>query len=99
MRYATHSAHTYDVNVYTDKVGDGLSSPLGEKVVETLVSTIPADDDVTLAFDRFFTSVQLMDITRFPAVGTAVKTRKNLPVFKEKLSRSDSEFRCNANGK
>ena len=30
-------------------------------------------------------------------MGTAIITRKDLAVFKEKLSHGDSEFRCNTN--
>ena len=97
MRCDPQSGYTYDVNVYTGKDDQGLSIPLGEKVVKTLLSTIPDGDDVTVAFDRFFTSVHLMDTLRYPAVGTAIKSRKNLPVFQDKLSRGDSEFRCNMN--
>ena len=98
MRCDPHSGYTYDVNVYTGKNDGDPCSSLGEKVVKTLLSTIPDGDDVTLALDRFFTSVHLMDTIRYPAVGTVIKSRRNLPVLKEKLSRGDCEFRCNING-
>ena len=73
MRCDAQSGYTYDVNVYASKDGDGQSSPLRDKVVKTLVSTIQDGEDVTLPFDRFFSSVHLMDTTRYPAVGTAIK--------------------------
>ena len=98
MRCDPQSVYTYNVNVYAGKDDQGLSIPLGEKVVKALLSTIPDDDGVTVAFDRFFTSIHLMETLRYPAVGTAIKSRKNLLVFQDKLSRDDSEFRCNMNG-
>ena len=84
MRCDPHSGYTYDVNIYASKDDGNQRSPLGEKVVNTLLSTIPDGEDVTVAFDRFFTSVHIMDTLRYPAVGTAIKNRKNHPVFDKK---------------
>ena len=59
--------YTYDMNVYAGK--EDSPSPvgtLGERVVGALVSTIK-ETDVTLAFDRFFASVNLVDTLQFGA--------------------------------
>ena len=98
IRRDPRSGYTCDANIYAGEDGDGQSGPLGDKVVKTLVSTIHDGEDATLAFDRLFTSVHLKDTIRYPAVGTAINTWKNLPVFREKVSRADSEFRWNMNG-
>ncbi|CAL1279902.1 unnamed protein product [Larinioides sclopetarius] len=65
----------------------------GERVILQLCSTI-RNPDVTLAFDRFFTSVNLIDNIDFPAVGTCISTRRNMPKFRSgaKLAKGESEF-------
>ena len=97
MRCDSQTGYTYNMNVYAGKETEACSGTLGERVVNTLAATIK-EDDVTLAFDRFFTSVQLMDNSKFPAVGTVVKNRKNLPKFDDKLKRGEYQFRGNGNG-
>ena len=74
-----------------------FSGTLGETIVNTVAATIK-ENDVTLALERFFTSVQLMDNSKFPAVGTVVENRKNLPKFDDKLKRGEYQFRGNGNG-
>ncbi|XP_035226778.1 piggyBac transposable element-derived protein 3-like [Stegodyphus dumicola] len=55
--------------------------------------------DVMLAFDRFFTSVHLMETLKFPAIGTCIKTCKDVPNFATKLSkRGEAEFLITKNG-
>ena len=98
MRCDALTGHTYNMNVYAGK--EGSPNPvgnLGERVVEALVSTIK-ETNVTLAFDRFFTSVNLMDTLQFGAVGTCNATRKNLPKAAQRLEKGESEFKCNNNG-
>lgn len=52
--------------------------------------------DVTLATDRFFTSVNLINSTPFPMVGTFMSNRKNTPKFpKMKMKRGHTRFRIN----
>ena len=92
MRCDALTGYTYNMNVYAGK--EGLPNPvgtLGERVLKALVSTIK-ETDVTLAFDRFFTSVNLMDTQRFGAVGTCNATRKNLPKATQRLEKGESEF-------
>ena len=89
--------YTYDMNVYAGKEDSpSLFGTLGERVVGALVSTIK-ETDVTLAFDRFFTSVNLMDTLQFGAVGTCNAARKNLPKAAQRLEKGESEFKCNNN--
>ena len=97
MRCDAKSGYVYDVNIYTGKEETCANGTLGERIVTKLALTIN-DKDVTLAFDRFFTSVNLLDTIAFPAVGTCIKSRKNVPVFKQKLKRGESEFFANTNG-
>jgi hypothetical protein len=88
------TGYTYDLNVYAGKQS-GQSLPenntLGERVVLTLSNTI-RNQDVTLVFDRFFTSVHLLNTIRFPSVGTAISSRKNMPKFQGKLKRGEFQF-------
>lgn len=94
------TGYTYDLNVYSGRDNDQNSNQmtLGEKVVNKLASTI-RNPDITLAFDRFFTSVNLMDTIQYPAVGTCILSRKNMPKFdNKKLSKWGHEFRVNGAG-
>ncbi|XP_046394787.1 piggyBac transposable element-derived protein 4-like [Ischnura elegans] len=91
------TGYAYDLNVYSGKeLGQDLpeSSTLGERVVLSLTKTI-RNPDVTLVFDRFFTSVHLLNSIQYPAVGTAISTRKNMPKFQGKLKRGEFEFLAN----
>ncbi|KAJ8929585.1 hypothetical protein NQ314_017692 [Rhamnusium bicolor] len=49
-------------------------------------------------FDRFFTSVHLLETLNFAALGTCLSNRKNVPIMKEKLQRGQSIFRCTNSG-
>ena len=97
MRCDALTGYTNDMNVYAGKGSPNPVGTLGERVVGALVSTIK-ETDVTLAFDRFFTSVNLMDILQFGAVGTCNATRKNLPKAAQCFEKGESEFKCNNNG-
>lgn len=91
------TGYTYDVNVYSGKEEEERTGTLGERVVNTLCETIKSPN-VVLAFDRFFTSVKLMDTIRYPAVGTAILTRKDMPkkfAEKRKMNRGECEFLAN----
>ncbi|GFR28257.1 piggyBac transposable element-derived protein 4 [Trichonephila clavata] len=87
------------MNIYAGKDLNSDGKTLGERVVLQLCSTI-RNPDVTLAFDRFFTSVNLIDNIDFPAVGTCISTRRNMPKFRSgaKLAKGESEFLQNRNG-
>lgn len=63
-------------------------------VVYNLSKTI-ANPDVTLCFNRFFTSVKLIDNTQFPA---CMANRKHMPIFTEKLKKGESSYRLNQSG-
>ncbi|GFY68708.1 piggyBac transposable element-derived protein 4 [Trichonephila inaurata madagascariensis] len=92
------TGYTYDMNIYAGKDLNTDRKTLGERVVLQLCSTI-RNPDVTLAFDRFFTSVNLIDNINFPALGTCISTRRNMPKFGSgaKLAK-ESEFLQNRNG-
>ncbi|XP_039967518.1 piggyBac transposable element-derived protein 4-like [Bactrocera tryoni] len=99
LRCDADSGYTYDFNVYVGK-GTEVSSDaltLGEKVVKTLVGTIKVPD-VVLCFDRFFTSVNLLETINFAAVGTCMTNRKNVPSITGKLKKGESKFRCTDTG-
>ncbi|KFM60564.1 PiggyBac transposable element-derived protein 4, partial [Stegodyphus mimosarum] len=95
------TGYTYDFNIYSGKDMDNTDHEgtiLGERVVLKLSSTI-RNPDVTLTFDRFFTSVNLLDNISFPSVGTCISRRKDMPKFSdEKLQKGDSEFLQNRRG-
>lgn len=70
---------------------------LGEKVVLALAKTI-RNHNVTLVFDKFFTSVHLLNTISFPPLGTAITSRKNMPKFDGKLKKGESQFVANEQG-
>ena len=51
---------------------------------------------IAFCFDRFFTSVNLIDTLPLPAVGICISTRKNVPKFpKKKRTREEITSVCN----
>ncbi|XP_067138764.1 piggyBac transposable element-derived protein 4-like [Centruroides vittatus] len=95
LRCDSDSGYTYDINVYSGKdspVAD-KSVTLGERVVKSLAATIKVPD-VVLCFDRFFTGVNLLETINFPAIGTIMANRKNVPGMPDKLKRGEFTFRC-----
>ena len=80
LRCNASTGYTYDFNIYSGKEMELSVGTLGERVVNKLASSI-IEPDVTLCFDRFFTSVHLVETISFSAVGTVMSNRKNLPVF------------------
>lgn len=101
LRCDAHSGYTYDINVYSGKVSTTTDQDealtLGERVVKSLASTIKSQD-VVLCFDRFFTSVNLLETIDFPAFGTCMTNRRNVPKIRGKLKRGESEFRTTNSG-
>lgn len=100
LRCDAHSGYTYDLNVYSGKDSPNLqkdSQTLGERVVTSLASTVK-EKDVVLCFDRFFTSVNLLENINCAALGTCMTNRKNVPKMTEKLKRGESTFRCTDSG-
>lgn len=85
------TGYIYDINIYCGKETIVQEGTLGERVVNKLASTI-IGNQVTLCFDRFFTSVRLMNSIDYPAVGTCMKGRKDVPKFEGKLERGDSQM-------
>lgn len=53
---------------------------------------------MVLAFDRFFTSVRLLTIIDYLALGTCMMNRKNVPKFERKLKREEYQFRSCSEG-
>ena len=97
MRCDALTGYTYNMNVYTGK--EDSPNPVGtpgERVVGALVSTIK-ETDVIFAFDRFFTSVKLMDTLQFGAVGTCNAT-KNFPKAAQRLEKGESEYKFKNKG-
>ncbi|XP_008212369.2 piggyBac transposable element-derived protein 4-like [Nasonia vitripennis] len=84
--------------VYTGKARDGSKNPLGERVVLNLVSNI-LGVGYLVAFDNFFTSINLVEELLdkgIYSVGTVRNNRKGLPEMmkaKEKMKRGDFNYR------
>ncbi|XP_037037956.1 piggyBac transposable element-derived protein 4-like [Bradysia coprophila] len=97
VRADAESGYVYDINLYTGKSCGNEEGTLGERVVNTLCSTI-RDPDVAIVMDRFFSSVRLHQTIKFPIVGTVITNRRNLPKMPGKLSRGDSMAKCTNTG-
>ncbi len=101
MRSDAKSGYIYDFDIYQGKCDgdDPQFTTLGERVVTRLLRSVQCPPaDVTVAIDRFFTSVRLIDSTPFPMVGTYMTNRKNAPKFsKRKMVRGDCYFQVNTN--
>ncbi|KAF2894939.1 hypothetical protein ILUMI_11235 [Ignelater luminosus] len=67
---------------------------LDEKVIKSLSKTV-RNENVILAFDRFFTSVNLIDTIKYPAAGTEIPTRKDMPEkFSNKAKQKLAKDQC-----
>ena len=99
QRCDAKTGYIFDLNVYSGKIENEEFSEgtLGERVVNKLCSTIKISD-VVMSFDRFFTSVKLIHTLPFSAVGTVIKSRKNVPEFAKKLDKGESEFLVTSSG-
>lgn len=97
VRSDSKTGYVYDLNIYAGKEMNASEGTLGERVVFSLSDTIKCTN-VVLTFDRFFSSVHLLDTIKFPAVGTLMRNRKNVPKFTGNLERGESEFQFNENG-
>ncbi|KAG5870916.1 hypothetical protein JTB14_004138 [Gonioctena quinquepunctata] len=75
------TGYVYDTSIYSGKENEVVEGTLA--VVLKLSETIKKN--VVLCFDRFFTSVKLLDNLRFPALGSFIRTRINTPKFFMKL--------------
>ena len=91
MRCKASTGYSYDINVCAGREGSRCDGTVGERVVSASVAIIK-DQNITLAFDRYFTLVFLMDTSPFAAVGTCRKKRKLMPIFQTSLKKSKSEF-------
>lgn len=91
VRCDSLTGYMYDMNVYAGAESVQQEGTLGERVVLKLMETIQASD-VVICFDRFFSSVRLFQDIKFPAVGTCIRNRKNIPKYSEKLQRGESVF-------
>ena len=60
VRSDSLTGYAYDLNIYCGKEAVQDEMTLGERVVTKLCSSIKAKD-VTLYFDRFFTTVNLLE--------------------------------------
>ncbi|XP_018574683.1 piggyBac transposable element-derived protein 4-like [Anoplophora glabripennis] len=98
QRCDAKSGYVYDFNIYSGKEAEVLDGTLGERVVRKLTDTV-GEPNVSFCFDRFFTSVDLLDQLPFPAVGTCIASRKNMPKFeKRKRRKGEIESMHNDNG-
>ena len=101
LRCDAGSGYIYNMNICcgkeTNPQENKESISLRERVVKLLASTIK-QNNVVLCFDRFFTSVHLLETLHFSALGTCISNRKNMPPMKEKLQREQFVFRVTNNG-
>ena len=51
-----------------------------------------------MSFDRFCTNVKLIHTLPYSAVGTVIKSRKNVPKFAKELDKGESEFLVTSSG-
>ncbi|KAJ4450071.1 hypothetical protein ANN_01478, partial [Periplaneta americana] len=99
-RCDSKTGYIYDLDVYSGKDLEEKSDQrrtLGERVVLKLVESVRRSD-VTLAFDRFFTSVRLVDTIQYAAVGTCISNRRNMPKFDGKLEKGQYQHMANTSG-
>ncbi|XP_053958469.1 piggyBac transposable element-derived protein 4-like [Anastrepha ludens] len=92
LRRDALTGYTYDFNIYCGREDGKVEGTLGERVVNQLAATI-RETNVTLCFDRFFTSVNLLGTINYAALGTIKSNRKKLPVISTKLNRDQCIFR------
>ena len=99
QRCDAQTGYIFDLNIYAGKTENDEFSEgtLGERFVTKLCSTIKISY-VVLSFHRFFTSINLVGTLPFSAVGTAIKSRKNVPKFKKHLEKGESEFLATSSG-
>ncbi|XP_055910882.1 uncharacterized protein LOC129945247 [Eupeodes corollae] len=86
LRCDALSGYTYDFNIYSGHEEQVLKGTLGERVVNTLAETIK-EKDVRLCFDRFFTSIHLLESLKQAALGTIMTNHKGLPIIHQKLKK------------
>ncbi|XP_054729305.1 piggyBac transposable element-derived protein 4-like [Anastrepha obliqua] len=97
LRCDSLTGYTYDMSIYCGKEGSVLEGTLGERVGNDHAATI-SNPDVTLCFDRFFTTVNLINNIQYPALGTCMSNRKNVPKIPENLQRAEAIFKVNSAG-
>lgn len=78
------TGYAYDVNIYVGKETENVEGTLGERVVKKLCQTV-TNSNISICFDRFFTSVKLLNDLQICAVGTCMSRRKHMPVFEKSL--------------
>ncbi len=91
-RCDAETGYVYDTNIYHGKETEIVEGTLGERVKKNLASSIQ-DKKVVLCFDRFFTSLNLMNSLDFAAVGTCMRNRRNVPKFNANIERGECEIR------
>lgn len=76
MRSDSKIGYVYDFDIYQGKSNDTFLLTLCERVVQRLLRTVTCrPEDVTVATDRFFMSVHLINTVNFPMVGTYIIVR------------------------
>ncbi|KAG8258922.1 hypothetical protein J6590_108260 [Homalodisca vitripennis] len=92
-RCDAETGYCYDLNVYVGKETENVDGTLGERVIEKLLSSIRGDkENVALSFDRFFTSVNILNTISHPCGATCISNRKNMPHFDKKLEKGEFDF-------
>nr|XP_012151413.1 PREDICTED: piggyBac transposable element-derived protein 4-like [Megachile rotundata] len=91
---ADKSGYCYRFDVYTGKVGNQVTTNLGEKVVNTITSDL-VEKEHKIYFDNYFTSANLLENLKskqINACGVVNKMRKHLPSFSRNMkSRGEYE--------
>lgn len=90
--------YTYNFNIYCGQEESLVIGSLGERMVNTLISTI-WKPNATLCFDYFFRSVHLLTSLNFAALRTCMANRKKLlSMDTKKLKKREAVSKCNSSG-
>ena len=75
---ADETGFCYQTSLYTGRDSQSTSTPLGSRVVNTFVTKcISSPDAVTLTFDNFFTSIELLSNLSTQGIRASGTVRKN----------------------
>ena len=97
------SGYPYNMQLYSGKVQDKPTQPLGSRVVKDMLSVVKEPSNHSIFFDNFFTSVPLLEELAddgFKATGTVRDGRTSKCPLKDqkelkKQDRGSYDYRCN----
>lgn len=75
VRCDAKTRYAYDINVYAGKETENVDVTLGERVVKKLCQNV-RNPRISICFDRFFTTINLLNELQLCAVGTCMSRRE-----------------------